>query len=117
MFFIWFGLVAWELYRMKAFDEKMKTLASGQFGRLVSLADYNLALGEGGPLAGCGFLSQFCEFIKSPPGGAEFCTDEDQARMQKFITDSWYPGTNTTGLVLTDLSKGQPFDGIPESTS
>ena len=26
MFFIWFGLVAWELYRMKAFDEKMYEL-------------------------------------------------------------------------------------------
>lgn len=26
MFFIWFGLVAWELYRVKAFDEKMYEL-------------------------------------------------------------------------------------------
>ena len=111
------GHTGWGALTPKAFDEKMKSLESGQYGRLVSLADYNLALSSdaGGPLAGCGFLSQFCEFIKSPPGGAEFCTDEDQARMQKFITDSWYPGTNTTGLVLTDLSRGQPFDGLNES--
>ena len=97
----------WGALTPKAFDKKMKDLADGEFGRLVSLADYNLALSSdaGGPLAGCGFTSPFCEFIKSPPSGAEFYTDENQAKMQKFITDSWYPGSNTTEIVLSDSEK------------
>lgn len=86
------------------FDEAMDALNSSVYGRLVSMADYNLALSSdaSGPLAQSGFTSPFCEFIKSPPSGAEFYVDEEQAKIQKFVTDSWYPGGEITDLVLSD---------------
>ena len=81
--------------------------------RFVSLADFNLALGKKG--AG-GMRSPFCDFIDR--GYADFYGPNlEEAKMQKFVTDSWYPATNTTAnaLVLTDRRRGQPFDGIEES--
>ena len=106
----------------KAFDKKMDDVAASTYGRLVSLADYNLALDSGGQLEGSGFKSPFCEYIRNPPGdGSFYGANEDQAKMQKFITDSWYPpvkdgkGETPTVAYLTDPVKGQPFYNVDQS--
>ena len=98
----------------KAFDDAMKKTREDEYKtRLVSLADYNLSL-KYGDLQASGFVSPFCEYIQSPPGdGSFFGSTEKKAQVQKFVTDSWYPGslTNSTALVLTDAA-AQPLEGL-----
>ena len=82
--------------------------------RLVSLADYNLALnGEGAP-----FDSLFCKYVKEPPSdGTYYGGAADSAKRQKFVADSWFPGpldVSTDDIFLTDDS-GQPFYDIEQS--
>lgn len=107
----------WGSVKPKSFDSSMDQLNSSTYGRLVSLADYNLSLGDSGLLAGSGFKSPFCEYIKNPAGdGSFYGANEETAKRQKFVTDSWYPGSNTvsTALFLTE-ARGQPLDGMTES--
>ena len=108
----------WGTVKPSAFDKQMQQLANSAEGRLVSMADYNLALDVGGPLSQSGFKSPFCEYVRNPSGdGSFYGALEEQARQQQFVTDSWYPGTNTAGvssLCLADGS-GQPFFGIAQS--
>ena len=100
-----------------AFDTFMKTVTNDVFRTgLVSLADYNVALQAGG---GTPFPSAFCQYIMSPPGDGTFYggTAAD-AKRQKFVTGSWFPGImdgDTEEVYLTDDANGQPFDGIRQS--
>ena len=59
---------------------------------LVSIADFNLALGESGR---GGFVSPFCRYI-STSGGDGFYNaggddEKDKFRRMTFVTDSWFP--------------------------
>ena len=85
---------------------------------LVSIADFNLALGESGR---GGFISPFCRYI-STSGGDGFYNaggddEKDKFRRMTFVTDSWFPavakadeGSDGSDEIL-DLSdpKNQPF--------
>ena len=100
-----------------AFDAFVAAATNDAFRtRLVSLADYNLALHAKG---GTPFPSTFCQYVTSPSGDGTFYggTAAD-AKRQKFVTDSWFPGImdgDTEEVYLTDDDNGQPFDGIQQS--
>ena len=86
--------------------------------RFVSLADYNLAIGSGA-YGDVGFKSPFCEYIKSPlADGSFYGPFADDAKRQKFITGSWFPGTSDEpdALYLTDEVEGQPFAGLENAS-
>jgi len=107
----------WGPVKPKKFDEFIgQALRDGTYGRLVSLADYALAIGST-KYGDIGFKSPFYEFIRNPSGdGSFYGSNEETARIQKFVTDSWYPGTNTTAqLSLHDWVNGQPFEGKSQS--
>ena len=84
--------------------------------RLVSMADYNLSL-HAGALSGTGFKSPFCEYFSSGSGdGAMYGQYEENAKRQKFVTDSWYPGSLTNSADTIYLTDGDAqlfadFDG------
>ncbi len=99
--------------RAEAFEKFIENVNKDTFKtRLVSLADYNLALHRQGQATG--FESPFCKYFESGTGDGIFYGegDEDSIKKQTFVTDSWYPdltaATNTTKVVLTD-EDGQPF--------
>ena len=96
----------------QSFDDAMKQTRQDAYStRLVSMADYALST-FGGALSGSGFESPFCDYVsqKRANGVMYAGADTDNASRQKFVTDSWYPGslTNTTRAVLTDAAS-QPF--------
>lgn len=86
--------------------------------RLVSLADYNLAIGSsaGGSSAygNIGFKSPFLEYFSGQGDGmfyADVANDMDAVKRQQFVTDSWYPGVATNNVTYLTDDNGQPFDG------
>ncbi len=96
----------------QSFDNAMKRTRQDAYStRLVSMADYALSTFNG-DLSGSGFESPFCDYVdtKRANGVMYAGADTDNASRQKFVTDSWYPGslTNTTKAVLTDAA-AQPF--------
>lgn len=100
-----------------SFDAFIKKVNEDSFStRLVSLADYNLANGSKN-YGDTGLPSPFYDYIKNSKQAFYDGYDPNLIKMQKFVTDSWYPSTNTNAkaLVLTDDAKGQPFDGKDES--
>ena len=100
-----------------SFDTAMKKTRQGTYStRLVSMADYALSVFSG-DLSGSGFTSPFCDYVDAGGGNGIMYSgaDTDNAGRQKFMTDSWYPGslTNETVAALTD-SDAQPFaSGFP----
>ena len=84
--------------------------------RLVSLADYSLAVGSGA-YGNAGFRSPFYDFIKSPAkDGSFYGSGYEDAKRQKFVTDSWFPAArDPDALYLTDDATGQPFDGLEDA--
>ena len=71
----------------------------------TSLADLNLAINREGWSS---TLSPFCRYF----GGTEYVTDPDSdARLglMSFVTDSYFPDTNTTESAKYDLCRAQPF--------
>jgi hypothetical protein len=82
--------------------------------RLVSLADYNLAI-HSGSYGDIGFKSPFCEFITNGDGDGPLYGDVSlpTIRRQQFVTDSWYPAPVTNNVLY--LTEDQPFDGIKQS--
>ncbi|MBO7722129.1 MAG: hypothetical protein J6T01_06965 [Kiritimatiellae bacterium] len=101
-----------------AFDQFISKTTNDAFRtRLVSMADYNLAIGSG-VYGSVGFISPFWNYIASPPrDGSFYGSGAELAKAQKFITDSWFPGafTNGTAVLLTDDADGQPLVGKDES--
>lgn len=88
--------------------------------RLVSLADYNFAIGS--TLTGkskygdIGFKSPFLEYFSGRGDGdlyACVANDMDGVKRQQFVTDSWYPcaETNSSDVVYLsdDDDDAQPF--------
>lgn len=111
------GHTDWGEVEPKKFDQFVdKATSDGSYGRLVSLADYALAIGNG-RYGDIGFKSPFYEFIRNPSGDGNFYGSTEQtAKIQKFVTDSWYPGTNAVNqLALSDWVNGQPFEGKQQS--
>ena len=105
----------------EAFDKFMDAVRndSDYKSRLVSLADYNLAIFRGKSKYGdIGFKSPFMEYFDGSGNGdglfyGGVANAMDTVKRQQFITDSWYPGTPTNNVVY--LSDEQPFDGVNES--
>ena len=79
--------------RATKFDSFLEKAADegGFRTRFVSLADYALALGAKG-VGSTGLVSPFYEFIESSAkDGSFYGPNESSARVQKFVTDTWYP--------------------------
>ena len=96
----------------QSFDDAMKQTRQDAYStRLVSMADYALST-FGGALSGSGFESPFCDYVDSQRANGKMYVGEstENASRQKFVTDSWYPGslTNATAVALTS-EEGQPF--------
>lgn len=98
------------------FDDFIKkTRQNDEFKtRLVSLADYNLAIASGS-YGDIGFKSPFCEYFSGSGGDGLIYGDVslDTIKRQQFVTDSWYPGQTTNNVIY--LAEDQPFDGVEES--
>lgn len=82
---------------------------------LVSLADFNLALGEDGR---GGMSSPFCKFVNSS-GGTGFNTfsgqsEEEQVKKMTFVTDSWFPETERS---LAEAKENSGYDEIYDLSS
>ena len=97
-----------------AFDDFVESVAQNHETRLVSMADYALAIGSG-KFGSTGFTSPFYDYITSPTKDGVMYGDDAQIeniRRQKFVTDSWYPlgftNQTTTTKALTDADN-QPF--------
>ena len=75
-------------------------LDKGQTIPFTSLADFNFAAGAGG--------SQFAPFMDAVFGSR---SGQFNPVNSLFITDTWFPPTNTTGATVYDLaSNAQPFN-------
>ena len=104
----------------KAFDDFIdKAVRDGTYGRLVSLADYAMAIGST-KYGDIGFKSPFYEFIRNPAGdGSFYGSNEETAKLQKFVTDTWFPSTNDTAAIFLSGSNPakvkQPLEGLSES--
>lgn len=100
----------------QAFDEAMKKTTEDTYTtRLVSMADYALSVFNG-DLAGSGFESPFCAYVDGGGGSGTMYTEVDNPSRQKFLVDSWFPGslTNATTVALT-TEEGQPFGSFDPS--
>ncbi len=93
------------------FDDFIKRTCEGDDfkTRLVSLADYNLAI-KSGQYGDIGFESPFCEYFSGNGGDGLLYGDVslDTIKRQQFVTDSWYPGQATNNVIY--LTDDQPFD-------
>lgn len=84
--------------------------------RLVSLADYNLAVGSGA-YGDIGFKSPFWNYFSGGASGdgTFYGSLWETAKRQKFVTDSWFPGDiedeEADALYLTD-NEAQPLEGL-----
>ena len=98
--------------RMKAFDTAISNFKSdANYGRLVSLADYNLAMGDKSgkvksPKKGSlDYISPFCSYITgNAAAGFYDNVTEDEVTEQTFVTDSWYPYVATSPDNTLDAS-------------
>ena len=101
----------------RAFDEFVHTSRpSPSDNPLVSLLDYNLALGEGSRGS---LYSPFLRFIRGSTRGGFYGGDAEtplgrSARRQPFVTDSWFPPSDyeekrKKANRLVDITEFQPF--------
>lgn len=115
------------LFRNDDFDFSSKSSVLGEFDKLVhkrdglswseaplvSLMDYNLALGKDGMDYGSGLMcSPFYRYVSGMIAGGYFLGGErsiEGAKRQPFVTDSWFPSSSVQSKLL-DLSQNQPFD-------
>ena len=104
--------------KAKKFDDFIKKVREdGDYkSRLVSLADYNLAIGSsstgGAKYGDAGFKSPFLEYFSGGGDGTFYtAVPSDVAKHQQFVTDSWYPGTPTNNVFYLSDDSAQPFDG------
>lgn len=120
------GQMTQKATEMKSFDDFLRVNRGGELGELpfVSMMDYTLALGRNSlqsisPLfyewLDTGNRSTFYNTVASDRQGA---LDNDQmlkAIRQPFVTDSWFPVTNSAANTVLDLSSSecQPLDGFP----
>ena len=105
------------------FEDEISSARSGDSGlttNFVSMADYALAMYALAMKDSASLPVPFLEYITSR--GAQMYTettggtDYEKVRLQKFVTDSWYPTTNQTATTtaLTDL-QNQPFESVLNS--
>ena len=109
------GHTGWGPFQPAAFDQAISNLCLGAYGRLVSMADYNLAIANGA-LAGASYESPFCKYIKTQPTNIRpFYGGDEPAviRQQTFVTDSWHPSTSTNSnvIALSDFVDEDFFQG------
>lgn len=72
---------------------------------LVSLGDLNMAIGES---TYGGLFSPWYKYVKSGSGEGFYCGKEDYARMMPFVTDSYFPTTNTASNTTGDYDLANP---------
>ena len=98
------------------FDEFIKKTKEDDFKtRLVSLADYNMAIASG-KYGDIGFKSPFCNYFSGDGNGLLYSgVNVETIRRQQFVTDSWFPGQMTNDNSVVYLTEEQPFYGVPES--
>ena len=98
--------------RMQAFDTAINAFKTDtDYGRLVSLADYNMAMGDKSgkvksPKKGSlDYVSPFMSYItgNAAAGFYDNVTEADAAE-QTFVTDSWYPYVATSPDNTLDAS-------------
>ena len=89
------GAAQWDSFmeKFRKFDQDSLTLDFRGRYPLISVADFNLALGSGGQ---SGIRSPFCEYIQNAGGGGGFYgssseEDEDRIRRLVFVTDGFFP--------------------------
>jgi hypothetical protein len=116
------GAAQWDTFMetFRTVDEETLEVKFGTKMPLVSVADLNLAIGQGtyGDLG-----SPFCKYVRGQGGAGFYNTsseqDEDRIRRMTFVTDSWFPRNPEAELKendseyaeLLDLNAedGQPF--------
>ena len=93
------------------FDEFITKTRQDEFKtRLVSLADYNMAIASG-KYGDIGFKSPFCEYFSGDGNGLIYSgVNSETIKRQQFVTDSWYPGSMTNDSNAVYLTEDQPFD-------
>ena len=117
------GADAWDTFMEQFRDIDEDTLGitfdSGSKMPLVSVADFNLALGDKGSIGK--LKSPFAEFVKNGTGSfypAEGTAQLDAYSAMTFVTDGWFPmgkktlsGNGGTAIEMYDLSDGryQPY--------
>lgn len=91
---------------MSKFNSLAAAAAGGNPAGFFSLADYNLQVGKNNPLA------PFCRHV-GQAGSYDFLSEDDEATPGcLFVTDTWFPPTNTfTAVTKVDLEseQDQPF--------
>lgn len=116
------GQMTQKASEMKSFDDFLRENRGGELGELpfVSMMDYTLALGQNSlasisPLfyewLKTGNRSMFYNTVASDKQSALNNDQMLKAIRQPFVTDSWFPVTNSAANTVLDLSqsKYQPF--------
>ena len=91
------GAAEWDTFmeRFRSPDDATLTFKYDSLVPLVSLADFNLALGEGGK---GGFNSPFCSYVNTSGGDGFYNASSDdqldKIRRMTFVTDSWLAGSD-----------------------
>ena len=101
------GAATWDTFmeQFRTIDEDSLAVSyNGSKMPLVSMADYNLALGKRGGVGN--FKSPFVEYL-SRSGGAGFYNttseqEEENFRRQTFVTDGWFPKADTSAASAAD---------------
>lgn len=120
------GQMTQKASEMKSFDDFLRENRGGELGELpfVSMMDYALALGQNSlasisPLfyewLRTGNRSMFYNTVASDKQSALNNDQMLKAIRQPFVTDSWFPVTNSAANTVLDLSHPdcQPLDGFP----
>ena len=87
------GAAEWDTFleQFRTLDDTTLTFKYGSKVPLVSIADLNLALGEGGR---GGFSSPFCSYVNTSGGDGFYNASSDdqldKIRRMTFVTDSWF---------------------------
>lgn len=99
------------------FDAAVDKVRKSAEGSFASLLDYNLWLGGEGSGLKIGdseLKSPFCEFVKGS-SKKEFVRDPEMAKLQTFITQSWYPAVSTNANVAVVDESDSPIKGLKQS--
>jgi len=75
---------------------------NGNVVPFVSMADFSLFAGVGSAFA------PFCSFVGSS-GGSFYTSQDGRIANALFVTDTWFPPTNSTSGASLDLANNQPF--------
>ena len=83
---------------------------NGNVVPFVSMADFSLFAGVGSAFA------PFCSFVGSS-GGSFYTSQDGRIANALFVTDTWFPPTNSTSGASLDLANNQPFTSANSSAS